>query len=141
MATAPIVREVSGRRELKAFIRYPWTIYRSDPCWVPPLLLDEKKLFVRGDADANGSIQITDGVVVLGGLFLGRTIPCRKAADTDDDGYLCLTDAIRIFVYLFQSGEVPPPPGPSAAQYAADDCHMDPTEDDLTCETVAAKCR
>ncbi len=32
------VREVAGRRERRLFIRLPWTLYRSDPLWVPPLL-------------------------------------------------------------------------------------------------------
>ncbi len=32
---------------LKQFIRLPWKIYREDPCWVPPLLRDMKKLLDR----------------------------------------------------------------------------------------------
>jgi hypothetical protein len=34
------VRRVSGRRELRLFRRLPWRIYRDDPLWVPPLLMD-----------------------------------------------------------------------------------------------------
>ncbi len=33
---------VRHRRERRAFIRLPWTIYRGDPDWVPPLLRDEE---------------------------------------------------------------------------------------------------
>ncbi len=34
------VRPVAGKRELKLFRRLPWRIYRDDPLWVPPLLMD-----------------------------------------------------------------------------------------------------
>ncbi len=36
--TAVTVTEVIRRRELDAFIRLPWKLYRGDPNWVPPLL-------------------------------------------------------------------------------------------------------
>lgn len=35
---------VTTARELREFIRLPWKIYRNDPFWVPPLILDMKKL-------------------------------------------------------------------------------------------------
>lgn len=38
-------REVTGKKDLKTFIRIPWAIYRDDPRWVPPLLLDRKEAF------------------------------------------------------------------------------------------------
>jgi GNAT superfamily N-acetyltransferase len=31
---------VSTPRDKKAFIRFQWSIYRQDPCWVPPLLME-----------------------------------------------------------------------------------------------------
>ena len=34
---------VDGRRGLRQFIRLPWSIYRDDPAWVPPLLLERKE--------------------------------------------------------------------------------------------------
>ena len=34
------VRPLAGKRELKLFRRLPWRIYRDDPLWVPPLLMD-----------------------------------------------------------------------------------------------------
>jgi hypothetical protein len=35
---------VRTQKELRQFIRLPWKIYREDPCWVPPLIMDMKKL-------------------------------------------------------------------------------------------------
>ena len=34
---------VEGRRGLRQFIRLPWSIYRDDPAWVPPLLMERRQ--------------------------------------------------------------------------------------------------
>lgn len=36
------IREVSGRKALSTFIRVPWSIYKDDPNWVPPLLAERR---------------------------------------------------------------------------------------------------
>jgi hypothetical protein len=41
------VRPVSSRRELRTFIKLPWRLYRDEPNWVPPLLMDVKKRLDR----------------------------------------------------------------------------------------------
>ncbi|MBN2551255.1 MAG: hypothetical protein JXB06_00735 [Spirochaetales bacterium] len=33
---------VTGRRELATFIKLPWKIYKGDPNWVPPLLIEQR---------------------------------------------------------------------------------------------------
>jgi GNAT superfamily N-acetyltransferase len=35
------VQEARTKKALKAFLRFPWKIYRGDPHWVPPLLKDQ----------------------------------------------------------------------------------------------------
>jgi GNAT superfamily N-acetyltransferase len=37
------VRPVSSKRELRRFIGLPWRLYRNEPNWVAPLLMDLKK--------------------------------------------------------------------------------------------------
>ena len=34
---------VKGRRGLRQFIRLPWSLYRDDPAWVPPLLMERRQ--------------------------------------------------------------------------------------------------
>jgi hypothetical protein len=34
------IRPVTTRRDLKAFVRFPWQVYRGDRLWVPPLISD-----------------------------------------------------------------------------------------------------
>jgi len=41
------IQPVKNKRDLKAFIKLPWKLYRDDPNWVPPLILDMKKILDR----------------------------------------------------------------------------------------------
>jgi GNAT superfamily N-acetyltransferase len=38
------IKPISSDSEKNVFIKFPWKIYHGDPNWVPPLLLDQKKL-------------------------------------------------------------------------------------------------
>jgi hypothetical protein len=37
------IKEVSSKKDIETFIRLPWSIYRDDPAWVPPLLLERRE--------------------------------------------------------------------------------------------------
>ena len=39
------VREVKTRREQREFLNFPLDLYQGNPCFVPPLYSDEKKMF------------------------------------------------------------------------------------------------
>ena len=39
------IRQVAYARDLKVFIEIPWSIYRDDPHWVPPLKFERKEAF------------------------------------------------------------------------------------------------
>lgn len=41
------ISRVSSRRERDAFIKFPWRIYRDDPAWVPPLIIERKAFLDR----------------------------------------------------------------------------------------------
>jgi hypothetical protein len=100
--------------------------------------------FVRGDANSDGTINLTDGVRILNFLFTGGTVPeCMDAADSDDSGgtQLSITDAIRILGWLFSGGTAPPPPTPSTGAYPTSDCGPDPTPDSFDCAVISPKCR
>jgi GNAT superfamily N-acetyltransferase len=42
-----VIRTVLSRRDEKAFIKFQYEIYRDNPTWVPPLLMDRRKLIDR----------------------------------------------------------------------------------------------
>ena len=97
--------------------------------------------FVRGDANSDGAINLTDGVIPLLFLFSGGTPPaCGDAADTNDTGSVEITDAIIIFSWLFTGGAAPAAPSPLSPGYSAAECAADPTEDGLGCETPSPVC-
>lgn len=39
--------QVTSRKDREAFIKFPWQIYRDDPAWVPPLLIERKAFLDR----------------------------------------------------------------------------------------------
>lgn len=84
--------------------------------------------FIRGDANRDGAVDISDAVATLDLLFQGRVqgVPCPDAADANDDGSVDVSDAIYTIFFLFLAGERIPPPFPAPA--------LDPTTGDpFTC--------
>jgi hypothetical protein len=83
--------------------------------------------FRRADVDANGDVELSDAVRLLGALFGSAASPtCWKSADADDDGHVDVTDGVSILLYLFHGGSAPPSPFGS--------CGSDPSGDPLGCE-------
>jgi len=39
-----VVRPVGSRGERRAFLEFPWRLYRDDPHWIPPLRVDQKEM-------------------------------------------------------------------------------------------------
>ena len=94
--------------------------------------------FVRGDANADGGISITDAVFILEWLFSGGAVPsCEDAVDTNDDSGTSITDAVFLLEWLFSGGDALPPPSPPGVGYGKEDCGEDPTEDELGCAAFA----
>ena len=81
--------------------------------------------FVRGDANADGGINIADVVTELNLLFLGMPVLCLDASDSNDDGGIDIADPIYLVWYILGSGPPPPLPHPL--------CGPDPTADPLNC--------
>lgn len=66
------ISEVANRRDLDAFIKLPWRIYRRDPAWVPPLLIERKQFL---DRKKHPFYQHGDAALFLarrGGEVVGR---------------------------------------------------------------------
>src|SRR5690606_12129487 len=68
--------------------------------------------FVRGDANVDGSVDLSDAISILLGLFADGDIPCADAADVDDSERIDITDPITLLDYLFRGGSSPPAPFP-----------------------------
>lgn len=83
--------------------------------------------FRRGDTDADGDLELIDGIYGLSALFLPGSppFPCEDSADLNDDGALELLDMILLLQYLFAAGAPPAYPFPY--------CGLDPTPDSVSC--------
>ena len=80
--------------------------------------------FIRGEINADGSVDLSDAVLTLDFLFLGKADdpPCLDATDVTDDGLIDISDAIAILGFLFLGADPPLPPYPGPGS--------DPTPDD-----------
>ncbi|MEM7235476.1 MAG: IPT/TIG domain-containing protein, partial [Planctomycetota bacterium] len=105
---------------------------------VPRILPSEENLpfefipegtnFVRGDANLDGTVDISDPVGILDSLFLGTgDLACPLSADANASRAVDLSDAVSILDYLFLQGEAIPAPFP--------DCGIDfESEEVLGCD-------
>ena len=84
--------------------------------------------FVRGDANDDGLVNLSDPIRILSMLFQGGgNLYCEDSADANDDGEINLTDPILILQTLFD-GNV----GGISAPYPYRG--FDPTSDDMHCK-------
>src|SRR5690606_41724265 len=107
---------IGGAEDRKSFV---WILYGGERLEGVP--------FVRGEANSDGNIDLSDAVSILGYLFLGLGAPpCLDAADGNDSGTVDLSDPVYLRGHLFSGGDAPPPPFPEPGH--------DPTADEILCE-------
>lgn len=71
-------------------------------------------LFIRGDANGDGAVDIGDPIAILGVLFQGDPLgTCMAALDGNGDTALDIADAIYLLSFLFAGGTPPPAPYPA----------------------------
>lgn len=81
--------------------------YRDFLAVVPPIAR-----FLRGDANADGVVDISDPIATVGALFSGLGFfSCREAYNSNGDTVITIADAIYTLAYLVQPGS-PSPPAP-----------------------------
>jgi hypothetical protein len=83
-------------------------------------------VFLRGDANSDGGVDLTDAIFTLNRLYIGEspTPECERTADSNADGAIDVSDAVFTLGVLFV-GDVMPPPYP--------DCGLDPSPKRLGC--------
>lgn len=63
---------------------------------------------IPGDFDANGSVNISDAVSIIGYIFTGGDAPTNLlAGDNDCSGFINISDAIVMISYVFGHGPAP----------------------------------
>ncbi len=88
--------------------------------------------FIRGDANDDSMVNLTDAIFILSHLFMGGEGPsCLAAADSTGNRSLDLSDSVFLLNFLFNGGDAPPAPFPECGPYEARD-------DDLPCESAGS---
>ena len=88
--------------------------------------------FLRGDTNADGTVNVSDALALFNELFSGTDAPdCDDAKDSNDDGSVDISDGVFDLLFLFSGGDEPPAPG-------VDVCGFDPTADGLSCNVYNA---
>lgn len=102
-----------------AWVLVSWGIVRSAPA--------QDVRFVRGDANGDSAVDVSDPIATLLHLFVDGSIAlgCEDAADANDDGDIDIADASCCLSFLFLGG--PPPAAPRGQP------GCDPTADALGC--------
>ena len=77
-------------------------------------------LVLRGDAQGDGEVTMTDAIFVLNWLFLGgRRPPCMEQADINGSRDVNLADGVYELQWEFIGGPPPPPPFPGCGPHRA----------------------
>lgn len=91
------VRQVTTKREQRAFLDFPLDLYRGNPCFVPPLYMDERKIF-RKDYVYNDCCRSTCFLAYRDGKVAGRIQGIVQRASNEKRGErrarFCRFDAV-----------------------------------------------
>jgi hypothetical protein len=78
----------------------------------------DEPTFVRGDANGDGMLDISDVIAILGvAYFNDEPGPCLEAMDAAGDGVITFFDAGRVLTYLFLGSYAPSPPFPECGRF------------------------
>jgi hypothetical protein len=136
---APEAPGVEGRREWEVTLLVRQVAVRGAPALesMPETrTVTIARDFLRGDVNGDGRLDVSDPTWLLRLLFLESdvTLPCRKAADFDNNEMLDIADAQLELMFLFLGGSAPPAPGPSTCGF--DDGGVPPKW--LSCHTYGS---
>ena len=75
--------------------------------------------FVRGDANGDGNVNISDAVAILNHLYLGGPAECLEAMDADRSRRVDISDPIVLIRRLILGGRAPQPPYPDCGHFVS----------------------
>jgi len=106
------IKKVETKKELMQFIKMPWDIYKNDPNWVPPLIMDRKKLLDKKKnpffqhAEMDLFLALKDGKIV--GRIAAITNENHNKFHEDNVGFLGFFESIddaEVSNSLFKTAE------------------------------------
>ncbi len=90
--------------------------------------------FIRGDADRNAKVDLSDAVTILGYLYLGTAEDrCLDAMDVDNSDTIDLADPVSLLQFLFLGRDIHLDPYP--------ECGFENPGDELWCSEPEEVCK
>jgi hypothetical protein len=78
---------------------------------------------ICGDANSDGTVNVSDAVFVINYVFVGGDTPVPLACgDSNSDGTVNVSDAVYIINYVFVGGDIPEDCSPGSANWIDGDC-------------------
>ena len=106
------IKEVTTLKELKAFIRFPFTLYRANPYWVPTLVSDDLNTLRRDKNPAFETCEARYWLAYRGGSIVGRVAAILNHPHIEKwgqrymrFGWLDFIDDPQVSAALFQTVE------------------------------------
>ncbi len=97
---------------------------------IPTSVIVDGEEYLRGDANSDSVVNISDAQHTLAFLFIGGPAPsCMDRADANDDGVLNISDPSFTLGFLFLGTAAPPSPGPFLCGYDEKGDNFDPCLD------------
>ena len=89
-------------------------------------IIGDVGIFLRGDANLDSVVNISDPLTILTFLFLeGDPLECPRAADANDDSQLDISDPMTILNYLFRGAISQSPSTELVGDESALSCSID----------------
>ncbi len=106
-------------------VKTVWALWES-PTETCIIEIVEAVAFVRGDANADGAVNLSDVITVLEYLFNQKNVTCLSALEANGDGSFDLSDAVYLLLYLFNSAGRPEAPFPECGTAGSVQCESFP---------------
>ncbi|MBD3218834.1 MAG: S8 family serine peptidase [candidate division Zixibacteria bacterium] len=99
--------------------------FSYEPVFVPGYVSTEGPCQGRcGDANNDGSVNVSDAVTVINYVFIGgsQPQPVLACGDANSDGTVNVSDAVWVINYVFIGGTAPGDCAPGAPMWGGNDC-------------------
>ncbi|MGJ5641024.1 GTP cyclohydrolase [Formosa sp. S-31] len=96
------IKEVHSKKELKAFIKFPFALYKGSPYWVPPIISEEMEAFdktknpIFQDADAQLFLAYKDNKIVGRIAAIVNKLDLNKGVNKIRFGWFDTIDDIEV---------------------------------------------
>lgn len=81
-----VIKEAVSKRDIKTFVKFPFSLYKNSKYWVPPIISEEVKVF---DKNTNPVLENADAKLFIAyknGIVVGRIAAIINWIEVNDQG-------------------------------------------------------